>query len=77
MILDDIVTAGRRVVVGLATWLAGQEQSLDNARHASTEVSRRRVEREEVTLYLDELHPAEDDGPSSEQWPGSSAQTAD
>jgi hypothetical protein len=39
------------------TWwrvLAGQEQALANAREAATLLSRRRVEREEVALFLEE-----------------------
>jgi hypothetical protein len=77
VIEKDIVSAGRRVVVGLASWLAGQEQALDNARSASTEVSRRRVERDEVAIYLDALHPVVEDEVSTEQWPPTSAQAAD
>jgi hypothetical protein len=34
--------------------LIGQERALTNARVACTELSRRRVEREEVELYLDQ-----------------------
>jgi hypothetical protein len=49
------MTVGRRVVVQLAGVLAGQDQALRNARRASTEVSRRRVERDEVAIYLDAL----------------------
>jgi hypothetical protein len=77
VIVNDIVSAGRRVVVGLAGWLAGQEQALDNARRASTVVSRRRVEREAIAIYLDELHPAEPSDLSAQEWPGTSAQAAD
>jgi len=55
VIVRDIVSGGRRVTVQLASWLAGQDRALSNARRASTEVSRRRVERDEVTIYLDEL----------------------
>ena len=77
MIVKDIVSAGRRLAVGLASWLAGQEQALDNARRASTDVSRRRVERDEVSIYLDTLQ-AEDEGvaPAAE-WPPTTAQAAD
>jgi hypothetical protein len=77
VIVKDIVSAGRRVVVGLASWLAGQEQALDNARSASTEVSRRRVERDEVAIYLDVMHPAREDAVSTDEWPPTSAQAAD
>ena len=76
MIVNDIASAGRRVVVGLTGRLAGQERSLANARRASTEVSRRRVERDEVSIYLDELQGAGGDV-AAEQWPSRSAQTAD
>ncbi len=83
----DIVSGGRQAVARLADWLGDQERALDNARRASTEVSRRRVERDEVTIYLDGLHA----GPSApaagadeaesaegaEGWPGTSAQAAD
>jgi hypothetical protein len=51
----DIVSIGRRVAVQLTGWLASQERAVTNARRASTEVSRRRVERDEVTIYLDAL----------------------
>ena len=77
VIVSDIVSAGRRVVVGLASWLAGQDQALDNARRASTVVSRRRVERDAIEIYLDELHPAQEAELSTEEWPGTSARTAD
>ena len=77
MIVSDIVSAGRRVVVGLASWLAGQDQALHNARRASTVVSRRRVEREAIAIYLDELNPADEADLSTEEWPGTSAKTAD
>ena len=36
----------------LLTRLVGQERALTNARTAATELSRRRVEREEVDLFL-------------------------
>ena len=77
VIESDSVSAGRRVVVGLASWLAGQDQALENARRASTVVSRRRVERDAVEIYLDQLTPAEEADLSTEEWPGSSARTAD
>ena len=77
MIGSDIVSAGRRVVVGLASWLAGQDQALDNARRASTVVSRRRVEREAIAIYLEELNPAEEADLSTGEWPDTSAKTAD
>lgn len=77
MIVKDIVSAGRRVVVGLAGWLAGQEQALDNARSASTEVSRRRVERDEVAIFLDAMDPGDEDAVSTEEWSPTSAQAAD
>ena len=40
------------MIRGLLTRLAGQDRALANARTAATELSRRRVEREEVELYL-------------------------
>ena len=72
----DIVSAGRRIAVGLAGLLAGQQQALDNARRASTEVSRRRVERDDVSIYLDGLEPADVEA-SAGEWPDESAQVAD
>ena len=77
MVVREIGTVGRRFAVGLASWLAGQERALDNARHASTEVSRRRVERDEVAIYLDERHPVDGGEPSTQQWPDRSARAAD
>jgi hypothetical protein len=38
----------------LLDWLLRHDQALTNARAAATELSRRRVEREEVEIYLDE-----------------------
>jgi hypothetical protein len=64
----DIVSEGRRAVVRLAGWLARQDHALDNARRASTEVSQRRVERDEVTIYLDGLEPR-----STQRWGGARA----
>jgi hypothetical protein len=55
VIVKDIVSVGRRVAVQLAGVMAGQEKALHNARRASTEVSRRRVERDEVAIYLGSL----------------------
>ncbi|HET6652592.1 MAG TPA: hypothetical protein VFH10_08120 [Nocardioides sp.] len=40
------------MVRALLARLAGQERALANARAASTELSRQRVEREEVELFL-------------------------
>ena len=77
VIVRDIVSVGRRFAVGFAGWLAGQEQALVNARRASTEVSRRRVEREEVSIFLDELSDARSEELSAEEWPSTSAQAAD
>ncbi|MGZ4436645.1 MAG: hypothetical protein ACXVWW_08550 [Nocardioides sp.] len=39
--------------------LLGQERALANARVAATELSRRRVEREEVELFLARRHERE------------------
>jgi len=75
-IVSGGVSGGRQVVVRLAGWLAGQEQALVNARRASTEVSRRRVERDEVTIYLDGLR-AEDEATESDTTGSRTAQTAD
>ena len=76
MIVRDIVAAGRRIAAGLADVLAGQQQALDNARRASTEFSRRRVERDEVSIYLEGLRPSEAEQ-AAEEWPDESAQAAD
>jgi hypothetical protein len=73
VIYNDILTGGRRVAAGLAGWIAGQDRALSNARRASTEVSRRRVERDDVAIYLDGLTSptaAQDvPAPSTEEWP--------
>ena len=70
------MSAGRRIAAGLADVLAGQQQALDNARRASTEVSRRRVERDEVSIYLAGLRPSEAEQ-AAEEWPDESAHAAD
>jgi hypothetical protein len=79
VILRDIRSGGRRVAVGLAGWIAGQDRALANARRASTEVSQRRVERDEVTIYVDALHDRKRDAQSSasQEWPRKSARGAD
>jgi hypothetical protein len=77
VIVSDIVSAGRRAAGGLAGWLASQDGAVRNARGASTEVSRRRVERDEVTIYLDRLAAAEASAESEEHWPDTSAHAAD
>ena len=77
MIVKDIASVGRRVVVGLATVVAGQDKALHNARRASTEVSRRKVERDEISIYLDGLRPADGSTLSTDEWPDASAQTGD
>ena len=59
MTVNRIVSGGLRVAAGLTSWLAGQEQALRNARRASTEVSRRRIERDEVQIYLESLDTAD------------------
>ncbi len=38
----------------LVGWLTSQERSLENARAAATTMSRRRVERLEVEIYLEQ-----------------------
>ena len=48
----------------LGSHLANQETALTNARRASTHLLRRRVERDEVELYLDDLEARP--GPASE-----------
>ena len=48
------VTWGTR----LGARLADQETALTNARRASTQLLRKRVERDEVELYLDDLGQA-------------------
>ena len=75
--MKDIVSVGRRIVVQLAGLVAGQEQALRNARRASTEVSRRKVERDEVTIYLDGLDSPDPTEASTEEWPTRSAKAAD
>ncbi|QIK66813.1 hypothetical protein G7072_11090 [Nocardioides sp. HDW12B] len=52
------------------TWLDlsaarfGQARAITNARHEATRLSRQRVEREDVRLYLDQLDgPGRHDGP--------------
>ena len=72
VIVRDIVSAIRRIAVVLAN----QQRALDNARRASTEVSRRRVERDEVSIYLDALQSPEPEE-SAGEWPDGSAQVAD
>ena len=79
------MSVGRRVVVQLAEVLAGQQQALHNARRASTEVSRGRVERDEVAIFLDALDEQaaaeaaamDADGTAVDGWPGASAKAAD
>ena len=44
----------------LGSQLANQETALTNARRASTQLLRRRVERDEVELYLDDLKGSPD-----------------
>jgi hypothetical protein len=75
-IVSGGASGGRQVAVRLAGRLAGQERSLANARRASTEVSRRRVERDEVTIYLDGLR-AEAEEPRTRTARSRTAQTAD
>ena len=75
--MSDILSAGRRVAVAAAARLAAQDKALDNARRASTEVSRRRVERDEVSLYLEGLTPPARAEASANEWPDVSARTAD
>ena len=72
MRLKDIVDDGRRAAVQLAEWLARQDRALHNARKASTEVSQRRVEHDEIEIYLDSLRT-----PSRKEWSDSSARAAD
>lgn len=43
-------------VQALLLRLGDQTRALDNARTASTELARRRVEREKVDIFLDRLH---------------------
>ena len=44
------------IMRGLLRVLLGQERAIENARSACTELSRQRVEREEVELYLRTRH---------------------
>ncbi len=52
------------------TWLDlsaarfGQARAITNARHEATRLSRQRVEREDVRLYLDQLDGPDSDGSS-------------
>jgi hypothetical protein len=81
VILREVLDGGRRVAVGLAGWMAGQDRALSNARRASTEASRQRVERDDVAIYLDAIDERNGAGaasaPSTEEWPRRSAHAAD
>jgi hypothetical protein len=58
--------------------LFGQEKAVANARAAATAMSRRRVERHEVELYLESLETGADVASvSSDAWDGAPARTAD
>jgi hypothetical protein len=52
-----------RVISDVVRALTGQERAVTNARRGATELSRRRVERQDVDLYLaDRPDPAYADG---------------
>jgi hypothetical protein len=58
--------------------LLGQEKAVANARTAATVLSRRRVERDEVELYLESLDAVADPEPvSPDVWSGAPARAAD
>ena len=58
--------------------LFGQEKAVANARSAATAMSRRRVERDEVELYLEELRGEADvTSVSRDDWGGAPARAAD
>ena len=76
MSVKDIVSEGRRAVAQVVERLARQDRALANARRASTEVSRRRVERDEVEIYLDTLRAPSAEA-STDEWSGASARAAD
>ncbi|HET6562097.1 MAG TPA: hypothetical protein VFG72_09495 [Marmoricola sp.] len=58
--------------------LFGQDKAVANARAAATALSRRRVEHDEVELYLESLRPGADVASvSPDAWGGAPARTAD
>ncbi len=58
--------------------LFGQEKAVANARAAATAMSRRRVERDEVELYLESRDPEDDVASvSPDAWGDAPARTAD
>ncbi len=58
--------------------LFGQEKAVANARAAATAMSRRRVERDEVELYLEAMDADTDVASvSPDAWGGAPARTAD
>ncbi len=58
--------------------LFGQEKAVANARTAATVLSRRRVERDEVDLYLEALDAAAHVEPvTPDVWSGAPARAAD
>ena len=65
---------GKSLVKELLRALVSQGRSLANARGASTELSRARVEREEVEIYLHELRRSRRSADPEE--PGDSARQA-
>ncbi len=73
MIVSELLYGGRHLAVRLAGWLAGQDKALTNARRASTAASQRRVERDEVAIYLDALEDSEE--PVSTQGAADQART--
>ncbi len=58
--------------------LFGQDKAVANARAAATRLSRRRVEHDEVELYLESLHADPDVASvSPDAWGGAPAKAAD
>jgi hypothetical protein len=54
--------------------LIGQDRAVANARRAATEISRRRVERHDVELYLESLTAPRR---SAEEWSGAPVSAVD
>ena len=66
------------IVRELLEALVGQDKAVANARAAATELSRRRVERDEIDLYLEALRPgAAPPTVATDGWAGAPARAAD
>lgn len=84
MRVADVVGRGGRLLVTMARdlgqALSDQERALDNARRATTALSRKRVERDEVDLYLEDLEAAAQeavDAATAQDWPDASVRAVD